>query len=362
MTTDASPRAVSVWDTVVGQPKAIAALQRAADAPVHAYLFVGPRGSTKDEAARAFAAMLLTGSDDAATRDARLSLAGTHPDVREVVRVGPSISAEQATEIVRQATLAPVEGARKVLVLHEFHLLNSTGAGKLLKSIEEPPASTHFVVLADFVPPELITIASRCVRIEFSPIAASVLAAQLLIEGVDPRRAVEVAAASGGDLDRARLLAADEEFGARRRMFAELPERIDGSGATVVSAATDVLARIEAAAVPLTERQTSELADLATREKQMGSRGSGRVAIEARHKRELRRHRTDELRAGLAVTAGAYRDALVAGHAHRDQSLVDAVRRIHRTIESLEHNPNETLMLQSLLWALPSLSETTLFD
>lgn len=362
MTTDPGTGPASVWDTVVGQPKAVAALQRALDAPLHAYLFVGPPGATKDEAARAFAAALLTGSDDATTRDARLALAGTHPDVREVLRVGPAISAEQASEIVRQATLAPVEGARKVLVLHEFHLLNAGGAGKLLKSIEEPPASTHFVVLADFVPPELITIASRCVRIEFSPIAESVLAAQLLIEGAHPGRAAEVAAAAGGDLERARLLAADGEFGARRRMFAELPERINGSGAAVVAAATDVLARIEAAAVPLAERQATELADLAAREKQMGSRGSGRAAIEARHKRELRRHRTDELRSGLAVMAGAYRDALVAGRAHRDQSLVDAVHRIHRTIESLEHNPNETLMLQSLLWSLPSLSESTLFD
>ena len=57
------------------------------------------------------------------------ALAGEHPDVREVVRVGPAISAEQAAEIVRQAALAPVEGDRKVLVLHEFHLLNAVGAG-----------------------------------------------------------------------------------------------------------------------------------------------------------------------------------------------------------------------------------------
>ncbi len=111
------PDSGSIWAGVVGQDAAVEALVRASVAPVHAYLFVGPPGSTKDEAARSFAAALLTGDDDRASRDARLILAGEHPDVREVMRVGPAISKEQAGEIVRQAALAPVEGDRKVLIL-----------------------------------------------------------------------------------------------------------------------------------------------------------------------------------------------------------------------------------------------------
>ena len=86
----------SVWDDVVGQPTAVAALRAAVAAPVHAYLFTGPSGSTKHEAARAFAALLLAGVDDPTRRDARLALRGEHPDVHEVERVGPAISAEQA--------------------------------------------------------------------------------------------------------------------------------------------------------------------------------------------------------------------------------------------------------------------------
>ena len=60
----------TIWSDVVGQDRAVDTLRRAAAAPVHAYLFVGPPGSTKDEAARAFAALLLTGSEAADTRDA----------------------------------------------------------------------------------------------------------------------------------------------------------------------------------------------------------------------------------------------------------------------------------------------------
>ena len=337
----------------------MATLRRAAAAPVHAYLFVGPPGTTKDEAARAFAALLLTGSEAAGTRDARLALAGEHPDVREIVRVGPAISAEQAAEIVRQAALSPVEGDRKVLILHEFHLLNAVGAGRLLKTIEEPPASTHFVVLADFVPVDLVTIASRCVRVEFGPIAAADLEARLLAEGTDAGQAAAAAAAAGGDLTRARLLAADPQFAERRRAFAELPRIIDGTGATVVAATNDLLARIEAAAAPVVARQAKELAELEEREQAAWAAAAAAGAtIEARHKRELRRHRTDELRSGLAAIAASYRDALVNGTAPHDDTVVAAVERIHATIESFEHNPNETLMLQSLLWSLPALPQS----
>jgi DNA polymerase III subunit delta' len=75
--------------------------------------------------------------------------------------------------------------------------------------------------------------------------------------------------------------------------------------------------------------------------------------LEERHKRELRRHRIDELRSGLAVLAASYRDALGAG-AHRPESLIGAVERIYRGIDAFEHNPNEALLLQSLLWSLPA--------
>jgi DNA polymerase-3 subunit delta' len=226
----------------------------------------------------------------------------------------------------------------------------------MLKTIEEPPASTHFVVLADFVPVDLVTISSRCVRVEFTPIPPDVLTARLFAEGVNPAMAKQAAASSGGNLDRARLLAADPDFAERRELFATLPRRLDGSGAAVVAATAELLAHIEAAAAPLTARQGIELAELDEREQRLGTRGSGRAALEARHKREQRRHRTDELRSGLAVLAGSYRDALVDGSAHHPDAVADAVHRIHVSIEALDSNPNESLMLQSLLWSLPVLA------
>lgn len=347
----------SVWNDVVGQDAAVERLRRAADAPVHAYLFIGPAGSTKNEAARAFAALLIAGVDDRTKRDVDLVLRGGHPDVKEVTRAGPAISFDQAREIVRTAALAPIEGARKVMILDEFHLLRPEGAALLLKTIEEPPASTTFIILADFIPHDLITISSRCARIEFRMVDEQHVADRLVSEGVDPDTAAEAAAAAGGNVDRARVLAADPELAARRRAFAEVPHALDGNGATVMRLVDDLLGRIETAAAPLSERHAAEASALDERIARYGERGSGKKMLDERHRRELRRHRTDELLAGLTVIAGEYRDALVAGRLPRPDAVADAVQRIHQAMEAFERNPNEALMLQSLLWSLPVLTD-----
>ncbi len=99
----------------------------------------------------------------------------------------------------------------------------------------------------------------------------------------------------------------------------------------------------------------AEVAELEARVAASGERGSGRKAIEERQKREVRRYRTDELRSGLGVMAGAYRDALVAGTAKRPEAAVRAVARVHESLEALQRNPNEVLLLQSLLLDLPAL-------
>jgi len=346
----------SVWSGVVGQPRAVDQLIHAAIEPVHAFLFVGPAGCTKNEAARAFASVLLTGSDDAETRDARLILAGEHPDVREIERTGPRISADQVGEIIRNASLAPLEGARKVMVLHEFHLLEANGASRLLKTLEEPPASTVFIVLADQVPPELVTIASRCVRIDFGTISAATISQVLINEGSTPEAAALAAQSAEGNLSRARVLATDPTLMKRRAAFAAVPSRLDGTGATVVAMCKELNELIEAAAAPLEARQAQEVADLDARAAAVGERGGGRKQLEDRHKRELRRHRTDELRSGLAVVAGSYRDALVGERATRPEAVAQAVQRIHEALAAMERNPNELLLLQSLLLDLPSLA------
>lgn len=343
------------WHEVVGQPAAVRHLVAASRDPVHAYLLVGPPGSGKRSVARAFAASLLaagTADEPARERQVRLALAEQHPDLRVVEPEGNTFRKADAERLVRHATLAPVEGARKVVVADGCEDMEDEAAGYLLKSVEEPPASTVFVLLTTEVTPELVTIASRCVRVELQSLATDVVVERLVAEGVDPARAGTAAAAAGGDLDRARTLASDDRLALRHQAWREVPQRLDGTGHRAATVVAELQSMIAEALEPLQQGQLAEIAALDEHIEQYGLRGSGKKDLEARHRREVRRFRTAELRFGLATLAAAYRDALVAQGARR--SLVDALARIDAAAVSLQRYPNETLLLQSLVANLPA--------
>lgn len=349
------------WSDVVGQERAVSLL-RGAVGPrtVHAWLFVGQRGSGKRAAARAFAGDLLAldaeGAGDAedAERARRLARTEQHPDLIVVERVGAAISAEQADEIVRRASRSATEGTRKVLVLDEFHLIAPNVAPKLLKTIEEPPAGTFFIVLADEVPADLVTIASRCVRVDFAALSPEIVAERLKTEGIDAERADRAAEVAGGDLDRARLLAADDRLALRLQAWRDLPARLDGTGNRAAEAVADLRAAIDDAEAPLRARHEAEVAEMDERIERYGQRGSGAAELDRRHKREARRLRADELRLGFAALAAVYREEL--GVAADPTAALAGLAAVQETAEALLYNPNEELLLLALALKLPSLT------
>ena len=346
-----------LWSEVVGQPDGVQQLRAASASPVHAYLIIGPEGSGKRAAARAFAADLLAAglSEDAAARARRLAAAEAHPAMMVVERDGASISTAQAEEIVRQASLAPAEGSLQVVVLVDFHLVGAA-APKLLKSIEEPPPTTVFVVLAEEVTPELVTIASRCVTVEFAAVPESLLADRLLADGVDAELARVAAAGAGGSMSRARLLARDPAAAERRAAWYEAPSRLDGTGATACVVADELMESIEGVLAPLGALQTEELTRFTEGFERAGiePRKGDLKRLEDRHKREQRRVRVDELRSGLATLLGSYRDRLADGGSHED--FLVAAAAVQTLCDGLAFNPNEALQLRSVLVQLPPAS------
>lgn len=341
--------AVDVWSGVVGQGPVVAELRAAAQNPVHAYLFVGKPGSGTRSAALAFAADVLSRSSSGdPDRAARLALAGEHPDLVVIEREGASISSAQAREAVRLASRPPGEGERKVIVLTDFHLVEQR-APILLKSIEEPPESTVFVVLADEITPDLVTIASRCVQFRFAPLPEDSIAGALAGEGVDEDRARAAAIAAAGDLDRARLLAADPELDERQRAWRTVPDRLDGTGATAARVTDELLDLLDRAGEPVKEAHRAELAEIEARAEQTGERVPMR-SIEERHRRELRRARTDELRSGLLTLARRYRDGLADAPDPRPDA--QRILELEEAMEELVRNPNERLLLQAMLLTL----------
>ena len=298
------------------QPRAAAALAAAVPAPVHAYLLVGPAGAGKKRAAVAFGSALLCPEGGCGRcRSCRRAKEGNHPDLVMVERAGASILIDQAREIVRLAARSPVEGDRKVLVLTDFHLVDRAGPA-LLKTLEEPSASSVLVLTAERITPELVTIASRCVRIEFAATEA---------------------------------VAADSEREARMRVWRELPGHLDGTGATAMALAAQLMESLEAAVEPVRQRQAEEAAAAAERAKITGERVSARET-EERQRREQRRARMDELRGGLVELARAYRDRIVNASSAREAEAAEAAAlAVTAAGKELVRNPNESLLLQALL-------------
>lgn len=341
---------VDLWSEVVGQPELVAQLRSAAVDPTHAYLFVGPPGVGTRAAARAFAAEMLAqgATTDEAARHRRLAGADHHPAVIVVERIGASISADQARTIVRRAQLSPPEGKLQVLILCDFHLV-TTAAPILLKSIEEPPPGTIFIVLADEVTPDLITIASRCMQFEFPHLSRTVIADELRRGGVPGEVADAAAVGSGGDLGRARLLATDDHVVERRNFWFALPSQLDGTGSRAAALAAEVMARVEEVLAPLAAQHAREIVEMTEAAERLGQRKTAMKEVEARHNREKRRIRLDELRAGLAALMDGYR----AGAAAEPQRYVEAGLLVGQLTDSLQFNPNEELALQALFVTLP---------
>lgn len=349
-----SDLAVSVWDRVIGQDDAVRALRGSVANPVHAYLFVGRPGWGTEAAAVAFSAALVSDglAPEAAERAARLALERAHPDVELFEPEGAYLRVEEAEAIIRAASLSPVEGARKVLVLTEFQKVREVGP-KLLKTIEEPPASTVFVVLADEVPDELVTIASRAVRIDFRPLAIDVVVDALVADGAAPDQAEAAARGAAGDLARARVLVTDERLALRQEAWRSTPSVLSGQGGAAWERAAELLAHIDDAQSPLEAEQARETEALRDQIETYGQRTTPLKHLADRHKRSVRRHRTDELRFGLATLAAVYRDALA--DSTDPGPLLDAIDAITDAAEALVRNPNETLLLQALLARLPPL-------
>ena len=350
------------WAAVVGQPAAVKILVAAVPSPVHAYLFVGPRGSGKRTAASVFAGELIVAADQRAKTDTsraarhrRLATTEQHPDVFVLSPAGNALRREEeVSQLIIEASRTPVEGSRKVLVVDRFHSATAAAAAALLKPVEEPAGPVVWVLLTEQVLPEHVTIASRCTRVALGAVPDEAVAGALVAEGLaPPDRARLLAAAAAGNLHRARVLAADERVAGRRDAWWSIPDRLDGTGATVALLVAEVRALISEAGETLGERHQAEMNALDEREDQFGLRGSGRGGVEARHRREQRQFRTDEIRFGLSTLAARYYEHVTASAEQPDPVWMQAIDRLRSTSDSLTRSPNEALALQALLLDLP---------
>ncbi|GAA1717877.1 DNA polymerase III subunit delta' [Isoptericola hypogeus] len=322
---------MSVWDDVVGQPDAVAVLRRAATDPAamtHAWLVTGPPGSGRSVAARAFAAALqCTGPDDGSGGEAggcgrchacTTTLAGTHPDLTVVATDKVVITIDEVRDLIGTAVRTPSSGRYRVIVVEDADRMAERTTNVLLKSIEEPPRHTVWVLCAPSAQDVLPTIRSRCRGVVLRvPPAGDV--AQLLVrrDGVDPQLALTAARAAQSHVGLARRLARDPEARRRRDAVLEVARRIRGVGDAVLAAGELVdVAKAEAVAAAA-ERDAAERAELmrglgVQEGDTLPPRLRSQVKqLEDDQKRRATRHQRDVLDRAMVDLLSLYRDVLV---------------------------------------------------
>ncbi len=188
-----------------------------------AYLFSGPEGVGKRTTALAFVAALNCSGDSGEAcgtcKSCRMIRGSIHPDLfipdRSATRIPKNPPASGGkdrsgsgyiSEIVPKLTYAPMMGGWKVLLLDDAHQLTETAANYLLKTMEEPPSRTLFVLVTAAEHLLLPTVISRCQRIRFSPLNDEQVVNILVGLGEDKAVAARAALLSDGSVGKARQL------------------------------------------------------------------------------------------------------------------------------------------------------------
>ncbi|WP_433464986.1 DNA polymerase III subunit delta' [Spirillospora sp. CA-128828] len=314
---------MSVWDDLVGQEPVIAQLSSAAGGtggPAHAWLFTGPPGSGRVAAARAFAAALQcteTPRGCGHCASCHQVLQGTHADVEVVRPQGLSFGIKDARALVLRASSSPSGHGWQIVLFEDADRATEGAANALLKSIEEPPARTIWLLCTPSPEDLLITIRSRCrlVTLQTPPIGA---VADFLVQrdGVERETAEVVARAAQGHISRARRLASDPRMRRVRDDVVAIPRRLTGVSPAVAAAETLVKAaeaERNSQTAELNETETSALRKaLGESEKGRMPRGTAGALkeLEVRQKSRATRVLRDALDRTLLDLASYYRDVL----------------------------------------------------
>lgn len=142
---------------------------------------------------------------------------GTYPDVL-VVEPGENgtITIDQVRTLVDQAGYRPFEGRRRVMIVDRADQLGSPAQHALLKTLEEPPASSQFLLVSARPDMLLDTVRSRCPQLRFGQLDVDAIVGLLTFQhGCDEEMARPAAASAGGSIGRALSVASGELAAAR---------------------------------------------------------------------------------------------------------------------------------------------------
>lgn len=212
---------------LLGQEHVIKLLKQSItkDRLAHAYLFAGPDGVGKKTCAQIFARTLncLEGGEEPCS-SCRACTKEFHPDLHLIQPKGSSLRIEQIRDLQSTVIYKPYEGKWKIYIVEDADKLTEAAANSLLKTLEEPPPATVFILITSRVEKILPTIRSRCQQINFRTIGQGKILSFLeehYPEVEKEKRELAVSLAEGS-LGRACLLLEDEDAFSRVEEIREI--------------------------------------------------------------------------------------------------------------------------------------------
>jgi DNA polymerase-3 subunit delta' len=368
-----------VFRDVVSQPEAVdqllGAIQNESEVH-HAWLFTGPPGSGRSQLALAFAAALLCEDGGCGScNSCQMIQSKNHPDVQVLNTDRVLISIDEVTEFIEKSIQMPAIGKYRIMVIEDADRMSERTSNLLLKSLEEPPKGTIWMICAPSEADLLPTIRSRVRRVQLKvPTVEAV--AQLLVEkyGIGVELAQQSAAQAQSHVGMARRLASNA--GARDRRSQALKAVLSITDIPSAMAVSEVLAKLaESDGAQLTaEQDEAERKELflslgVSEESKLNPSSRAQLRrLEESQKRRATRSKRDGLDRILIDLMGLYRDVLTvqlgAGEPLINVDLVQEITKlanestqaqsIHNIEEiekvryRMERNVRDTYLLDSL--------------
>jgi DNA polymerase-3 subunit delta' len=366
----------SVFDNLIDQEAVVKTLKEAIAASkdatnnsqnmTHSWLFTGPAGSGRSNAAIAFAAGLLCEQGGCATCiNCITTIDGSHADIELIRTEGLSIKVDEVRELITRTSWSPSVGNYRVVVIEDADRLTESAANALLKVIEEPGARTVWLLCAPTLTDVIPTIRSRCRHLTLRTPSIKAVT-QLLIDrdGIDSKMAEFAANAAQGHIGRAKYLATNEEARKTREKILSIPFTVKDLASAFEAANTLVeLAKSQA----LAESEIRDEAELTKLKESYGTTGSklttgGSKAVKELEKEQKTRNTRlvrDNLDRTLLDLATVYKDILLF-----QSNLLNQITNIdlqNRIKQKAQETPPESIMksMDSILEARSRLKQNS---
>jgi DNA polymerase-3 subunit delta' len=358
------------FDELVGQPLVSSYLSRVVSSEQtisQAYLFTGPLGAGKTEAALLFARTLLCPNGGLDNCDeCRRVMRKTHPDLHILEPEGAkSYLLEQIQDLIHEAYLTPMRANRKVYILTQADSLSVSAANAFLKLLEEPPPSVVFILIGRMRASLPETVVSRCQFVNFVALP-EVIAVKLLVQelGASDEQARIALAVAGGSLSQARGFLRSEERRALRREVLGVLSSLDRRDAFDLLECAQSLVRL--ARAPLDSMRLRQAEQLEASKDQL-SKGALN-AMEQRQKRELSFAERGNINEVFNVFRSWYRDLLLINLGRKadcvNQDVLDSIQlwaadikadscvRLLRGLDEAEQRLQYNVSVQSIIESL----------